>query len=76
MITRLRKVGRNRAVLLDPTLMELIGLEENALVQLTVHRGSLVVTPVNPSAVTPEQFEAAMRRVMKRWKGALKRLAD
>ncbi len=76
MITRLRKVGKNHALLLDRTLMELIGLEENALVQLTVHHGSLVVTPVNPIAVTPEQFEVAMRRVMRKWGDALKRLAD
>ncbi len=76
MITRLRKVGKNHALLLDRTLMGLIGLEENALVQLTVHHGSLLVTPVSPTVATPEQFDAAMEYVMKKRASALKRLAD
>ncbi len=76
MITRLRKIGKSHALLLDRTLMEAVGLEESALVQLTVHHGSLLVTPVNPTATTPEQFGAAMEYVMKKRASALKRLAD
>jgi antitoxin component of MazEF toxin-antitoxin module len=76
MIKRLRKVGNSSAIILDRALMELIGLEEGSQVQLTVHHGSLLITPANPRTATPEQFEAAMAHVMKKWAGALKRLAE
>jgi antitoxin component of MazEF toxin-antitoxin module len=76
MIKRLRKVGNSSALILDRALMDLVGLEESAEVQLTVHHGSLVITPANPKVATPEQFEAAMARVLKRRASALKRLAE
>jgi len=76
MIKRLRKVGNSNALILDKALMELVGLEENAEVQVTVHRGSLVLTPANPRTMTQEQFEAAMEHVLKTRHSALKRLAE
>lgn len=76
MIKQLRKVGNSSALILDKALMELIGLEENGEVQLTVHNGSLILTPAQPTRVTPEQFEEALSRVVARRRGALKRLAE
>lgn len=76
MIKRLRKVGNSSALILDKALMELVGLEENAEVQVTVHGGSLVLTPTQPRTMTEEQFEAAMERVLKARHSALKKLAE
>jgi antitoxin MazE len=76
MIKRLRKVGNSSALILDKALMELVGLEENGEVQVTVHRGSLVLTPANPKTATPEEFEAAFSYVTKKWGSALERLAQ
>jgi antitoxin component of MazEF toxin-antitoxin module len=45
MIERLRKVGNSNALILDRPIMELMGLEEDGEVQLTVHEGSLIITP-------------------------------
>jgi antitoxin component of MazEF toxin-antitoxin module len=76
MIKQLRKVGNSNALLLDKAVMELLGLEENGQVQLTVTDGSLVVTPVNPHPVSRERFEAALDRVVKERRDVLKRLAE
>jgi antitoxin component of MazEF toxin-antitoxin module len=75
MIKQLRKVGNSSALILDRPLMELIGLEENDKVQLTVRHGALVLTPANPKRVSPQRFEEALSRVIKKRRGALRRLA-
>ena len=75
MIKQLRKVGNSSALILDRATMELVGLEENGEVQLTVHQGSLILTPANPTRVSPERFEECLSRVVRRRRGALKRLA-
>ena len=76
MIKQLRKVGNSSALILDRAIMELIGLEENGEVQLTVHDGSLVLTPANPKQISPEQFERALSRVVRKRRSALRRLAE
>jgi antitoxin component of MazEF toxin-antitoxin module len=76
MIKRLRRVGNSNAIVLDRAIMELIGLVEDAEVQLTVTDGSLIVTPVHPRAISPERFEAALDRVVSERREVLKRLAE
>lgn len=56
--------------------MELVGLEENAELQVTVHGGLLVLTPVNPRITTDGKFEAALERVLKTRRRALKNPAE
>ena len=76
MTKRLRKVGNSSALILDRALMELIGLEENGNVQLTVRNGSLIMTPARPRPVTREQFDRALDGVVSRRRSALQRLAE
>ncbi|MFB3880053.1 MAG: antitoxin [Armatimonadota bacterium] len=76
MTKRLRKVGNSSALILDRAIMDLIGLEENGDVQLTVRNGSLILTPARPRPVTREQFERALDRVVSRRRGVLRRLAE
>ncbi len=45
MIKQLKTVGKSNALILDKAIMELVGLEENGEVQLTVHSGSIIITP-------------------------------
>jgi antitoxin component of MazEF toxin-antitoxin module len=75
MVKQLRKVGNSSAVILDRAIMELVGVEENGEVQLTVRNGSLVLTPVNPRRVSKERFEDCLSRVIRRRRSALRRLA-
>jgi len=76
MVKSLRKVGNSNALILDRAVLELIGLEENGEVQLTVSRGSLVVTPVRPKAVDQERFRECLDRVVDERRDALRRLAE
>jgi antitoxin component of MazEF toxin-antitoxin module len=76
MIKKLRKVGNSSALILDRTIMEMVGLEESAQVQLSVHDGSIIVTPANPRRVDPAKFKESLDRVISRRRSALKRLAE
>ncbi len=75
MIKRLKKVGNSNALILDKAIMELVGLMENGEVQLTVHNGSIIVTPANPKQVDRDKFEACLDRVTAERREVLRRLA-
>ena len=75
MIKQLRKVGNSNALILDRAILELVGLEESAEVQLTVHNGSIIITPTNPKPVDKEQFEKYLSRVVSERRDLLKQLA-
>ena len=76
MIKQLKKVGNSNAITLDKAVMELVGLEENGHVQLTVHDGSLILTPVKPRMVDNQRFEECLDRVFKKRREVLRRLAQ
>ena len=76
MIKHLRKVGNSNALLLDKAILELLGLEENGQVQLTVSDGSLIVTPVQPRGDVQRRFEACLERVVGQRREVLRRLAQ
>ena len=75
MIKQIKKVGNGNALFLDKALLELLGLEEGSDVQVTVHEGSLIVTPANPRPVAQERFESALERVTTTRRDVLRRLA-
>jgi antitoxin component of MazEF toxin-antitoxin module len=76
MIKRVKKVGNSNALILDKAIMELVGLEENGDVQLTVHNGSIIITPAHPKPVDRERFEACLDRVTAERREVLRRLAE
>ncbi len=76
MIKQLKKVGNSNALILDKAIMELVGLEENGEVQLTVHSGSIIITPARPRLVDKERFEACLDRVVTQRREVLRRLAE
>jgi antitoxin component of MazEF toxin-antitoxin module len=47
MIKKLRKIANDNALILEPAILELVALEEEGEVHLTVHNGSLIITPTN-----------------------------
>jgi antitoxin component of MazEF toxin-antitoxin module len=75
-IKQLRKVGNSSALILDRPIMELLGIEEGADVQLTVSNGSLIVTPANPRPVDEKRFEDCLERVVADRREVLRRLAE
>lgn len=76
MVKRLRKVGNSNALILDLPVMEMVGLEEGSEVQLTVHNGSIIITPANPRQVDPERLERSLDKVIGARREVLKELAD
>jgi antitoxin component of MazEF toxin-antitoxin module len=76
MVKKLQKVGNSNALILDLPIMEMVGLEEGKEVQVTVSNGSIIITPVNPRQVDPEELERLLDRVVGERKEILRELAD
>ena len=76
MIKQLRKVGNSNALILDKPILELLGLEDGGQVQLTIHDGSLIVTPARPRLVSAEEMSEKLNYVMEKRKDVLRRLAE
>ncbi|NPV58754.1 MAG: hypothetical protein HPY75_03700 [Actinobacteria bacterium] len=76
MVKKLQKVGNSNALILDLPIMEMVGLEEGKEVQLTVSNGSIIITPVNPRRVDPEELERHLDRIAGERGKMLKELAD
>jgi len=76
MIKQLRKVGNSNALILDKPILELLGLEENGRVQLTIQDGILVVSPVNPGRLDAEQMKEKLDYVVRKRRDVLKKLAE
>jgi antitoxin component of MazEF toxin-antitoxin module len=76
MIKQLRKVGNSNALILDKPIMELLGLEEDGQVQLTIQDGNLIVTPARPNPVTAELMKEKLDYVIRKRSDVLRRLAE
>ncbi|NIA20022.1 MAG: AbrB/MazE/SpoVT family DNA-binding domain-containing protein [Xanthomonadaceae bacterium] len=76
MIKQLRKVGNSNALILDKPILELLGLEEDGQVQLTIQDGHLIVTPANPKLVDNELIQQKLDYVMKKRQKVLRKLAQ
>ena len=76
MIKQLRKVGNSNALILDKPILELLGLEENGQVQLTIQDGNLIVTPAQPQLVSAEVMSEKLDNVIQKRKDVLRRLAE
>lgn len=76
MIKQLRKVGNSNALILDKPILELLGLEEDGQVQLTIQDGNLIVTPARPNLVGKEDFDRKLDDVVSKRRSVLKKLAE
>ena len=76
MIKQLSKVGNSQALILDKPILELLGLEDNGQVQLTIQDGNLIVSPTRPGLVNSDSLNDKLDYVVKKRKKTLKRLAE
>ena len=74
MIKTLSKVGNSQALILDKTLLELIGVGERGEVELQVQGDTLLVRPARNDARRLE-LEEAHRKFSLRFADAYRRLA-
>ena len=75
MIKQLRKVGNSNALILDKPILELLGLEEDGQVQLTIQDGHLIISPANPRLVDPAEVADKIDYVVSKRRNVLRRLA-
>ena len=75
MIKKITKSGNSAAVTLDLALLEMIHAKIGDQVNVTVHNGSLVISPVNVG-LTEKQRSEAVARFRQRYSSVLKRLAE
>ena len=76
MIKQLRKVGNSNALILDKPILELLGIEEDGQVQLTIQDGTLIVTPARPQTVSAKVLREKLDYVIKKREDVLRRLAQ
>lgn len=75
MIKRLTKHGNSLALVIDRGVLELLKINANTPLSLTTDGKCLVVTPAR-DAKRRESFRTALETVNKRYRRALRRLAD
>lgn len=76
MIKHIRKVGNSNALILDKPILELLGIEEDGQVQLTIQDGLLIVAPAHPRQLTSDELQEHLDEVVRKRRGALRRLAQ
>jgi len=73
MKTKLTRIGDDVALMLDPSILEELGLDENSEVELTTDGDSLVIMPV---AVREKKFRDAMEKIDRQYASVFRRLAE
>ncbi len=75
MIRTLKKHGNSRALVIDKTTMELLGIEADTPLQLTISGNSLIVTPA-AMGVGKEKIDAVLEQLRPEYGDMLRRLAE
>jgi antitoxin component of MazEF toxin-antitoxin module len=75
MIKHLVTHGNSKALVIDRTLLQAAGLNENAAFQITVHPNGLTIQSVGEEA-SPEEFKKAADKLLKSKNKLWKSLAD
>jgi antitoxin component of MazEF toxin-antitoxin module len=72
-IKRLTRIGNSIAVILDTPLLEELGLDENAEVEVSTNGQIIVITPKRSSARN-RKFRTAADKINRKYAGLFKRL--
>jgi antitoxin component of MazEF toxin-antitoxin module len=75
MIKKLTKVGNSKALLLDKTILEQLGIRGDDRVQVTISGTSIVVNAINPRYASDAEFRPNANRIGKKYKELFRRLA-
>ncbi|HYU24576.1 MAG TPA: AbrB/MazE/SpoVT family DNA-binding domain-containing protein [Thermoanaerobaculia bacterium] len=75
MIKKLTRTGNSVAVVLDKPLLEELGLDENAEVEVSTNGQIIVITPKRNSA-RDRKFRKAVDKVNRKYAGLFKRLSE
>jgi antitoxin component of MazEF toxin-antitoxin module len=75
MITKLIKHGNSLALVIDRSILELLGIDDGTPLEISTDGKALVVTP-SRGKKHRKQFDAALDACNRRYGKALKRLAE
>lgn len=75
MIKKLTRTGNSIALVLDKPLLEELGLDENAEVEVSTNGQIIVITPKR-SAARDRRFRKAVDKVNRKYAGLFKRLSE
>jgi antitoxin component of MazEF toxin-antitoxin module len=75
MIKKLSKHGNSLALVIDRSILELLGIDEKTSLELSTDGEAIVVAPVRDKK-RKKRFEEALASTNKRYGKALKRLAE
>jgi antitoxin component of MazEF toxin-antitoxin module len=75
MIKKLTRTGNSIALVLDKPLLEELGLDENAEVEVSTNGQVLVITPKR-SPARERKFRRAVDKVNSKYAGLFKRLSE
>ena len=75
MIKKLTRTGNSIALVLDKPLLEELGLEENAEVEVSTNGQVIVITPRRSSA-RDRKFRKAVDKINRKYAGLFKRLGE
>jgi len=75
MIKKLQKHGNSQAIVLDKTLMETLGINQDTPLQVNVNGNSLIITPVNVG-IGKEAVSESIKKLRPGYEKMLKNLAD
>ena len=75
MIKKLTRTGNSIALVLDKPLLEELGLDENAEVEVSTNGQVIVITPKRSSA-RDQRFRKAVDKINSKYAGLFKRLSE
>lgn len=75
MRTKLTRIGDDVGLVLDPGLLEQLGLDENSEVELSVNGDVLVVTPVG-ATLRDRKLRANLKTMDEQYANVFRRLAE
>lgn len=75
MVRNLKKLGNTQALVIDKTMREQLGIDENTPLDVTIADGRLIVTPVNVG-VGDDVRQKAIDSAYAQYGDVLQRLAE
>jgi antitoxin component of MazEF toxin-antitoxin module len=75
MVTRLVKHGRDLALVIEPSILTKLQIDENTALELAISGRALIVTPVD-DPLRREKLEAALADGNERFARTFKKLAE
>ena len=77
MLKQLTRHGNSTALVLDRTLLKLLGLEQDSVVEIQVEGGHLIISPArDEDDIRTRKFNEVQDRVHKRYAKTFERLAQ